>query len=378
MRDIRLEKLAALLVRYSVGVKKGDLVLISGAAESAPLALQVYSEVLRAGGNPWMRLQPDECLELFLKHGRPEQLLYVNPIDKFVYGEIDVQIVISADVNPRALTNVDPTKQQLRSKGRRPLMAMAMKRSARPHGDPDRLRWVLAGFPTLGSAQDAEMSLREYEDFVFAAGKLEKPDPVAAWKKLGVAQRRLCDFLNKCRELRFRAPGGTDLRVGVQGRRWINCAGQENFPDGEVFTGPLENATEGAVHYNWPAVYGGREVSDVRLTFKAGRVVDASASKNEEYLLKMIDQDSGGRVLGEIALGTNYDIRRFTRNTLYDEKIGGTFHAALGASYPETGGRNASGLHWDMVCDLRQGGTIEADGKVISRNGKFVNAGWPR
>ncbi len=200
---------------------------------------------------------------------------------------------------------------------------------------------------------------------------------MAAWRKLGEAQQRLADFLNKGHEVRCRA-NGTDIRLGVAGRRWINCDGHENFPDGEVFTGPDENATEGTVHFTYPAVTSGREVTDVRLTFKAGRVVDASASKNEEFLHKMIDQDRGGRVLGELALGTNYAIQRFTRNTLFDEKIGGTFHMALGAAYPETGGKNQSGLHWDMVCDLRQGGTIEVDGKVISRNGRFTNAAWPR
>jgi aminopeptidase len=186
------------------------------------------------------------------------------------------------------------------------------------------------------------------------------------------------DFLNRAREVRFRAPDGTDLRVGVNGRRWINCDGHENFPDGEVFTGPIEDATEGTVHYQPPAAYGGREVTDIRLKFKAGRVVDCSAGKNEDYLIQMLDQDRGGRVLGEIAIGTNYDIEKHTRNTLFDEKIGGTFHAALGAAYPETGGKNQSGLHWDMVCDLRTGGTIEVDGKVISRNGRFLNAAWPR
>jgi aminopeptidase len=199
-----------------------------------------------------------------------------------------------------------------------------------------------------------------------------------AWKRLGVAQRRLCDFLNKKHEVRLRAPGGTDVRLGVQGRRWINCDGHLNFPDGEVFTSPLEDATEGTVYFTYPAVWQGREAVDVRLTFKAGKVVDASAAKNEEFLIQMLDQDKGARILGELAFGTNYGIRRFTRNTLFDEKIGGTFHLAVGTGYPESGSKNESGLHWDMVCDLRKGGTIEVDGKVISKNGRFTNAAWPR
>ncbi len=221
------------------------------------------------------------------------------------------------------------------------------------------------------------MSLAEYEDFVFRAGLLHKPDPVAEWKKIGRAQQRLCDFLDKARQIRFKTPRGTDIRLGIKGRRWINCDGHENFPDGEVFTGPIEDATEGVVAFSFPAVHGGREVTDVRLVFKAGKVVDASAAKGEDFLVKMLDSDPGARVLGELAFGCNYSIRGYTKNTLFDEKIGGTFHLAVGAAYPESGGKNKSGVHWDMVCDLRKGGVVEVDGKVISRSGKFLKAGWP-
>jgi aminopeptidase len=218
-------------------------------------------------------------------------------------------------------------------------------------------------------------------------GPAASPDPVAAWQKIHERQQRVCEFLQTRRELRFRVPptgghDGTDLVVNVDPSksRWINCAGHENFPDGEVFTGP--QGVEGHVNYTFPAVYHGREVQGVRLKFKGGRVVDASATKNEEFLIKMLDQDQGGRNLGEIAIGTNYSITDFSRNTLFDEKIGGTFHAAVGAGYPESGNSNESGLHWDMVCDLRAsggspGGTIEADGEVFHRGGKFLRAGWP-
>lgn len=378
MIDNRLEKLASILVNYSVAVKRGDVVSITGSPLGQPLAVAIYRAVLRAGGHPWMRLIPEVCEEWLLKLGDKDQLAHTSPIDKYIMRETNVRIGIWADENSRALTNVDPKRQAAHSKARKPIYDIFFKRAALPAGNPDRLRWVGTGYPTQCSAQDAEMSLAEYADFVFRAGKLHLPNPVAAWKKLGVAQQRLADFLNKARELRFRAPGGTDLRVGVKGRRWINCCGHENFPDGEVFSGPIEDATEGTVYYGFPAVYGGREVTDIRLTFKAGKVVDCSASKNEDYLIQMLDQDKGGRILGEIAIGTNYDIKDYTRNTLFDEKIGGTFHAALGAAYPETGGRNVSGLHWDMVCELRKGGTIEVDGKVISRNGRFSNPAWPR
>ncbi|MBL8828688.1 MAG: aminopeptidase, partial [Planctomycetaceae bacterium] len=191
-------------------------------------------------------------------------------------------------------------------------------------------------------------------------------------------QQRVVDFLNDKHEIRFVTPQGTDLRLAIEGRRWINCDGHENFPDGEVFTGPIETATEGVVCYSFPAVHGGREVHNIRLEFRGGRVVNASADKGEEFLLAMLDQDAGARVLGEIAIGTNYSIKRYSKNTLFDEKIGGTFHAAVGAAYPETGGKNESGLHWDMVCDLRNGGQIFVDGQLISENGRFVDPRWPQ
>jgi aminopeptidase len=247
------------------------------------------------------------------------------------------------------------------------------------------LRWSGTLFPTQASAQDAERGLTEYEDFVFRAGLLHMDDPAAEWRKIHDRQARVCEYLNTKKEVHFRVPphaghDGTDLRVSVDGATWINCGGKENFPDGEVFAGP--QGVEGHVNYTFPAVYQGREVQGVRLAFKDGRVVDASASKNEEYLITMLDQDAGARGLGEIAIGTNYAIKEFTKNTLCDEKIGGTFHAACGAGYPESGSTNESGLHWDMVCDLRDheglpGGTIEADGEVFYRNGRFLKAGWP-
>lgn len=378
MHDPRLDKLARVLVNYSVGVKKDDLVVITGATVAEPGVAAVFRAVLAAGGHPWVKLTSDRCKEIHLKHGSAAQLRHVSPFEKRMMGTCQAYIAFWGDENTRALSGVKPANQALLSQGRRPIVNLLLKRAAKPKTDPDRARWVGTQFPTNAAAQDADMSLADYADFVFRGGKLDLPNPVAAWKRLGVAQRRLCDFLNKKHEVRLRAPGGTDVRLGVQGRRWINCDGHLNFPDGEVFTSPLEDATEGTVYFTYPAVWQGREAVDVRLTFKAGKVVDASAAKNEEFLIQMLDQDKGARILGELAFGTNYGIRRFTRNTLFDEKIGGTFHLAVGTGYPESGSKNESGLHWDMVCDLRKGGTIEVDGKVISRNGRFTNAAWPR
>jgi len=378
MSDPRVEKLADVLVRYSVEIRKGDLVVLTGSLESEPLVMATYRAVLAAGGHPWVRLVPAECTEIALQDGSDEQLAYLNPLDKATLDKADVLIKIWSDPNTKALSGTDPKRQAAASRGRKPLLATQMKRAALPADDPRHLRWTGTLFPTQAHAQDADMSLREYERFVFGAGKLDKRDPVAAWRKLGEQQQRLADRLEKGKEMRIRTPDGTDIRYGIAGRHWINCEGKNNFPDGEVFTGPVEDATEGVVQYRFPAVYGGREVRDIRLEFKAGRVVDASASTNEEFLFQMIDQDRGARVLGELALGTNYGIDRHTKNILFDEKIGGTFHAALGAAYPESGGTNRSALHWDMVCDLRDGGTVEVDGEVISRNGKFRDTRWPK
>jgi aminopeptidase len=239
------------------------------------------------------------------------------------------------------------------------------------------LRWCGTQFPCHASAQDAEMSLRAYEDFVFRAGLLHLDDPAAAWRQVSERQQRLADYLEDKHEIHFTTPQGTDIRLAVEGRHWINCDGHENFPDGEVFTGPIEDAVEGVICYSFPAVHGGRECDGIRLTFRGGKVVDAQADKGLDFLTAMLDQDAGARTLGEIAIGTNYSIERYTKNTLFDEKIGGTFHAAVGASYPESGGKNDSALHWDMVCDLRHGGKIFVDDKLISENGRFLDATWP-
>ncbi|MBX3375399.1 MAG: aminopeptidase [Phycisphaeraceae bacterium] len=377
MPDPRLNQLADVIVRYSTRVKPGDLVNIHAEAIAMPLIEAVWVAVIRAGGHPFWTPRSEALQELSLAHATEEQLRFVSPIDVHKTESIDVHIGLWADINTKFLGKVDPARSAMMQSARKTTMKRFLQRAA-----DGALRWCGTLYPTHGAAQDAEMSLREYENFVFNAGLLHLPDPVAAWQAIHERQQRVCDYLRTKRVLRFRAPAaeghdGTDLTVDVNPdrSRWVNCAGHENFPDGEVFTGP--QGVDGHVNYTFPAVYQGREVEGVRLVFKAGRVVDASARKNEEFLIKMLDQDAGARTLGEIAIGTNYGITDFSRNTLFDEKIGGTFHAAVGAGYPESGNSNESGLHWDMVCDLRRGGTIEADGEVFHRDGAFTRAEWP-
>jgi aminopeptidase len=373
MPDPRLDKLADVLVSYSTAVKPGELVRINGSTVAQPLAVAIYRAVIKAGGHPHVRLVPDECAEIKLDLAGEDQLLYEDPLELEVVERCDVSIGIWAQDNTRALSGTDPKRQALVSQGRKSYVNRFLQRASE-----GSLRWTGTQFPCHSSAQDAQMSLAAYAEFVFSAGKLAAQEPAAEWRKISQQQQRIVDYLNRVREVRFTTPAGTDLTVGVEGRTWINCDGHENFPDGEVFTGPIEHATRGVVHYSFPAVHGGRECDGIRLEFRDGRVVDASAQRGEEFLIAMLDQDEGARVLGEIALGTNYAVEQYTKNTLFDEKIGGTFHAAVGAAYPETGGKNQSGLHWDMVCDLRTGGQILADGEVISINGRFVDAAWPR
>jgi aminopeptidase len=372
MRDPRLSRLAEVLVGYSVGVQPGQLVRISGPSLAEPLIVELYRQVIAAGGHPFVQMTPDVLEEIFYQTARDDQLGYLNPIRKFIAETIDCSIGIWGAENTKALTHCDPARMAAASVANRPIMTRFMERSA-----DGRLKWVGAQYPCAASAQDAEMSLEEYEDFVFNACLLNEPDPVAAWKAVSERQQRLIDFLNGKTDYHVVAANGTDVRMSLAGRTWINCNGHINFPDGEVFTGPVLESVNGTICFSFPAVHGGREVNDVKLTFWDGKVIRAEAGKGKEFLLSMLDMDKGSRFLGECAIGCNYSIKNYTKNTLFDEKIGGTVHFALGAGYPETGNNNESGLHWDMVVDLRPGGFIEIDGVKISENGKFVQEGFP-
>ena len=382
MHDPRMTRLADVLVNYSTKIKKGDVVAITSNAGALPLVEATYEAVVRAGGHPFWSIRSDILEEILIQQGTDEQIAHLNPIAMHQVSVVDVNISFWADENTKAFSSLDAKRVAARQTARKPIMKKFFDRTAK-----GEMRWVGTQYPTQASAQDAEMSLRAYEEFVYGAGLLHLDNPAAAWQAIHDRQEHVREYLQTKKEIRFRAPAtdnhdGTDLLVNVDPSKsvWINCAGTENFPDGEVFTGP--QGADGHVNYTYPAVYNGREVQGVRLTFKGGRVVDASAKKNEQFLFDMLDQDEGARNMGEIAIGTNYAIKQFSRNTLFDEKIGGTFHAACGAGYPESGSNNESGLHWDMVCDLRPdnghgGGTIEADGEVVHKDGRFVHAGWP-
>jgi len=366
MADPRVETVARILVDYSVNVQPGEFVQIRGAPEGAPLLLAVYQRVLERGGFPWMRLGLDDSAEIFFKYASDAQLDFVPDVDRQMIEEMKANISVWTETNTKALTNVDPAKQARAQAARRPLSERFLERAAKKD-----LKWTGTAYPTLAFAQDAEMSLREFEDFVYRAALVHEPDPIAAWKAFSKTQQRLIDWLKDKRQVRIVSPD-TDLTLSIGGRLWVNCDGHENFPDGEIFTGPVEDSVNGHVRFSYPACEGGREVEDVRLWFENGKVVKATAAKNEEFLLTMIDTDQGARFLGEFAFGTNQGVQRFTKNILFDEKIGGTVHMALGSGYPETGSQNRSAIHWDMICDLRKGGEVWVDGVLFAKDGRFL------
>jgi len=364
--DPRVEAVARILVDYSVNIQPGEFVGIEGAPEGAPLVLAVYQRILERGGHPWIRLSLDEASEIFYKVASDEQLDYVPQVLHNLVEDMDARIAIWTEINTKALTNVDPAKQSRASAARRSLSERFLDRAAKKE-----LKWTGTAYPTHAFAQDAEMSLREFEDFVYGAALVHEPDPIAAWKAVSKEQQKLIDWLQDKDQVRLLGPD-TDLTLSIKGRSWVNCDGHENFPDGEIFTGPIEDSVNGHVRFSYPACEGGREVEDVRLWFESGKAVKATAAKNEEFLLAMLDTDEGAHYLGEFAFGTNKGVQRFTKNILFDEKIGGTVHMALGKGYPETGSQSRSAIHWDMICDLRQGGEVWVDGVLFAKDGKFT------
>ena len=366
MRDQRAEALAQILVRYSTRVSKGDVCVITSTTAAEPLVQAVYEEVLRAGGLPIMQLTTTGAQASFYEIASDEQLDWVPPTSEWAAEEADVRIAIMSDVNARELSRVDPKKQARSQMARKPIMETTMRRAA-----AGEHRWALTLFPTHAYASEAGMSLADYEDFYYAACLATDGDPLTAWQRQSDQVRQLTEWISGKEEVRIQAEG-TDVTLGVTGRTWIPCVGEHNMPDGEFFTGPVEDSVNGEVTFSFPASYGGRTVSGVRFRFEGGRVVDASAEQGEEFLLEMLDTDEGARRLGELGIGTNFGISTGTKEILLDEKIGGTVHMAIGMAYPESGGTNDSAVHWDMVCDLRRGGSITVDGVELQRDGRFL------
>ena len=362
MRDERLEKLARVLVDYSVEAREGDQVVVFGEVGAEPLVKALYTRLLQVGAVPVLQLQLPGMQELFFEHAREIHYGKIPSIRRFVAEEADAEIGIRAPSNTRALASVDPGKQRALAGLNKPLSEIMLEKN----------RWVLTLFPTAALAQEASMGLAEYEQFAFEAMGLNADDPVHYWQEKSREQERLKERLEAAREVRIVGPE-TDVTMSVEGRKFVNSAGRRNMPCGEVFTGPVEDSVNGHVYFGVPAAIGGREVAGARLRFEDGKVVESSAEKGEEYLMSLLETDAGARYLGELGIGTNYGIKQASGNVLFDEKLGGTVHLAIGRSYKETGGKNDSSVHTDLVSDLRDGGELYLDGELIQKNGRFLD-----
>ena len=371
MSDLRVQKYAKILVEHSARVAPGDRILIEGTTAAEPLLRELFRQILERDGIPLPMvylpgMMPFSQDDLYLRYARDTQLDFTPTFLKLAYDQFEGRIRVHSSTNTRGATNIDPTKVQRRNKALSPITEAQMRRGAE-----GKFKWVTTLYPTYAYAQDAGMSLEEYQDFVFTAVHAEEDDPISYWQQSGTEQQKAIDFLANKQQVVLRGPN-VDLTLSIKGRTFINSIGHFNMPDGEIFTGPVEDSVNGWVKFTYPAINSGVAVEGAELTFNKGRVETAKAEKNQDYLLKMLELDEGSRYLGEFAIGTNKDITRFTGNILFDEKIGGSFHMALGAGYPETGAKNKSAIHWDLICDLRNDSEILVDGDLFYKNGKFV------
>lgn len=365
MTDPRISNLAKTLVDYSVKVKPGDWLIIFTNPLAEPLTREVYRHAIRAGAHTSILMSYESTAQIFYEEADEEQLKWISPFERMPFEDADVFIDIEASENTRAQSSVDSEKQQIRSAARKGLMDSYFQRSA-----SGALRWNLVYYPCQAYAQDADMSLSDYEDFVYRACFADQPDPVAKWNEVEANQARWVEYLMGKKKVELRGVN-IEIDLSIDGRIFDNSVATHNMPGSEIFTSPVEDSLNGWVNFTYPAIRLGREVDGIRLEFKNGRVEKATAEKNEDYLIKMLDQDPGARVIGELGIGTNYAIDRFTRSILYDEKIGGTIHMAVGAGFPEVGGKNKSALHWDMICDMRTDSEIRVDGELFYRNGEI-------
>jgi aminopeptidase len=367
MRDPRLNKLAKLLVNYSAEVKKGDFVLVSSDDIAEPWMVEVVKEAIKAGAHVETILSSHEVKAAKLKCSSNEQIEEENFIQKFALEKADVWLTAWGTKNTKVNSNISSEKIQASIKG-----AASWRKVYSEGTGNGTIRWCGTQFPTYSDAQEASMSLEEYEDFVYGAGLLDSNDPVAEWKRISAEHERWIKYLNTKKELHI-VSEGTDIKVNINGRKWINCDGRVNFPDGEIFTSPVEDGINGHISFSFPGIYMGKEIEGIKMEIKDGKVVKATAKKGEDLLNSLLEIDQGASYFGEVAIGTNYGIKKFTRNMLFDEKIGGTIHMAIGDSMPEAGGKNKSLIHWDMLCDMRNGGKIFADGELFYEDGHLKN-----
>lgn len=371
MTDIRVSKYAKILVEHSARVRPGDRILLEGTTAAEPLLRELYIQVLEKGGHPHLMValpgaMPFSQDELYLTYANDAQLDFAPTFYKLAYEQFEGRIRVHSATNTKGTSNIDPARIARRAKATAVITDAQFRRGA-----TDEFKWCTTLYPTEAYAQDAGMSLMEYEDFVFGAVHANENDPIAFWNQVKENQKAAVDYMKGKSQVVLRGPN-VDLTLSVKGRAFMNSYGVHNMPDGEIYTGPVEESVNGWVKFTYPANYGGTNVEGAELTFSNGRVTKANAEKNLDYLLKTLDSDERSRYLGEFAIGTNFDIQKFTGNILFDEKIGGSFHMALGNGYPETGSKNKSVIHWDMICDMRADSEILVDGELFYKDGRFV------
>lgn len=364
MVDAPISRLAKLTVEYSLGVKKGDLVGVSAPAFAEPLILELSREIMKAGGHPFTRIILPRTQEIFFKYAQDHQLEYVNPIILDMIDKLDSYIVIYSSDNRKAMANVDPAKQAQAAKAQTEIQKRFTARLKQGW-------YALVPYPSASLAQEANMGTEEYEEFVYNACLVDKPNPVKRWKQLSKKQAKITKYLDAKKHIRYES-SDVDFSAKVAGRKWINADGHLNMPDGEIFTSPIEDSVEGTIRFSYPGIFMGKEVEDISLTFEKGVVTKATAEKGQELLDHILGIDEGSKRLGEIAIGTNPGITKFTKNILFDEKLTGTIHCALGNGFEEAGGKNESAIHWDLLADMTKDGKIFADDELFYKNGKFL------
>jgi len=357
--DSRIRAHSEVLVKYSMEIKKGDMLVIVAETGASPLVREVYRSAIEAGANVQVQMVPAGLDEIYYTHASTKQLGWVSPAAITQAKDADAFLNIYSQDNTRALTNIDPQKQAIARKAKKKLRNYILSK-----------RWCITLHPTNAYAQDANMSLSDFEDFVYGTVFANRKNPIKCWKDISRRQARMVKKLEGAEQIHILAPE-TDLKFSVEGRNFINSDGRRNMPSGEVFTSPVAASVEGHVRFSFPICFQGHEVEDVRLVFRKGKVIEASAVRGQGLLNRMLNIDAGARRLGELGIGTNFGITSFIKNILFDEKIGGTVHLALGNSFKQAGGKNISALHWDMILDLRRDGILKVDGKALLKNGKF-------
>jgi aminopeptidase len=366
MFDDLAPKLAKVLTESAQPVQPGNFALVIGPSEAEPLLVALYEAVLRRGGHPYVIVQLPSLQEIFYRLASDEQLDFLNPVSLAGIEHADLIYFVYSPTNTRQLSQVDPARSQRAQQAMMPLVEREVARAK-----SGAMRWNISPWPSQGAAQEANMGLVDYTEFIYRACALDQPDPVAHWQGVRARQDRLVTWLADKQHAQIRGPG-IDLSFDFGGRTWVNSWGDQNFPSGEIFTGPIEDSVNGRVAFSYPTIYNGHRCEGVELTIENGVVVEASAAMGEAFLLSQLELDEGARRVGEFAIGTNQGVQQITGHTLFDEKIGGTIHLALGRSLPESGGVNQSLLHWDMVHGMQDGGEIVIDGELFYQSGRFL------